>query len=158
MLSQEWTDPAKPLYAELAPLIALGHDAEVAAVLNRQDRSGYVPRRRIIAALAKFPAMLGLVRWVVETRTMPPAYGGGVADFGLYCLFASIWLVVENDEGLKTGVTELTAGLNQLPEGLVFAEFATELLAGEVKISRAEEILGREVGASEVETVRKGGG
>lgn len=155
-LSLEWTDPTKPLYAELASLIAKGRDADAAAVFNRRDRAGFVPRRHVAATLARFPAVLGLVRWVVDTRTMPAPYGGGTVDFGLYCLFAAIWLVVESDEGLKAGVAELSAGLGQLPQRLVPDEFSAELLAGEVKVSRADELLGREVSANEIESARKG--
>lgn len=156
-LSLEWTDSAKPLYEELSPLVAEGRDADAAAVFNRRDRSGCVPRRHVAATLARFPAVLGLVRWVIDTRTMPAPYGGGAVDFGLYCLFAAIWLVVESDEGLKAGVAELSAGLGQLPQGLVPDEFTVELLAGEVKISRAEELLGREVSANEIGLIRNGG-
>lgn len=156
-LSLEWTDPAKPLYAELASLVAEGRDADAAAVFNRRDRAGFVPRRHVAATLARFPTVLGLVRWVVDTRTMPAPYGGGAADFGLYCLFVAIWLVVESDAGFQAFVAELSAGLGQLPPGLVPGEFTAELLAGEVKISRAEEMLGREVSANEIGTIRNGG-
>lgn len=156
-LASEWTDPTKPLYAELVPLIAEGRDADAAAALNRRDRPGFVPRRHVAATLARFPAVLGLVRWVVDSRTLPAAFGGSPVDFNLYCLFAAIWLVVESDEGLKAGVAELSAGLGQLPQGLVPNEFATELLAGEVKVSRAEELLGRDVSAHEIGTIRNGG-
>lgn len=156
MLSNEWTDPTKPLYAELASLIEAGQDSAAATALNRQDRSGYISRRHVTSSLARFPAVFGLVRWVVESRTLPSALGGGPADFGMYCLFAAVLLVVESDEGLKAGVTDLSDGLAQLPPGLVADEFIVALLAGEIKVSRAEELLGREVTAAEVESARKG--
>lgn len=157
MLESEWTDPAKPLYAELAPLIAEGLDAFAADALNRRDRSGYVTRRHIAATLAQFPSVLGLVRWVVDSRTMPAEFGGGAASFQLYCLFTVIWLVVESDESLKAGVVELTGGLSQVPQGLLPDGFTTALLAGEIKISRSEEVLGREVSENEIGVARNKG-
>lgn len=154
MLSAEWTDPAKPLYAELSLLIADGRDADAADALNRKDRAGYIPRRHVAATLAKFPGVLGLVRWSVESRTLPD---GTPVPFSLYSLFVAIWLVVEFDESLKAGVEELQQGLSQVPVELVPAEFAVELLSGEVKMSRSEELLGREVSANEIGLIRNGG-
>jgi hypothetical protein len=156
MIESEWTDIGRPLYAELAPLIAEERDAEAAVVFNRKDRSGYVPRRHVTATLARHPVVYGLVRWVVDTRTLPTVFGGGPVDFGLYCLFATILLVVDSDEGLKAGVGDLTSGLMSVPDALVSNAFRSELLAGEVKVSRAEELLGRDIMAAEVEYARKG--
>lgn len=156
-LINEWTDPTKPLYAELAPLIATGSDIEVAEILNRQDRTGYIPRRHVAVTLARFPVVLGLMHWVVDSRTMPTAFGGGPVDFGLYCLFTTIWFVTNNDEDIKASIPELSAGLAQLPIGLIPDAFIAELLSGEIKISRAEEILGREVNAQEIGIIRNGG-
>lgn len=160
MLTAEWTDPTSPLYKELVPLVEEGQDSEAAGVLNRQDRPGYVPRRHVVATLARFPAVFGLVRWVVDSRTMPAPFGGGPIDYSLYCLFATILLVVdtvvENDQGLKAPAAVLSAGLGKVPPALVPAEFREELLKGEVKVSRAEELLGRNIVAAEVESARKG--
>lgn len=157
-LANEWTDQKAPLYAELAPLVAKGLDAEVAAVLNRRDRLGYIPRRHIAATLAKHGAVYGLARWVRDARTMPAMGGlaGSPVSFDLYALFASILLVVEFDDALKAGVAELQAGLKSIPIQLVPQAFRNDLFAGEVKLSRAEEILGRDVTAVEIETARKG--
>ena len=156
MLIAEWTDPTKPLYKELAPLAEEGRDADAANALNRRDRPGYVPRRHVAAMLARFPAVLGLVRWTVESRTLPTPFGGGPVDFGLYCLFAAILLVVESDEGLKAGADELSAGLKSVPVEIIPEAFRKQLLAGEVKVSRAEELLGRDIVAAEVESARRG--
>lgn len=156
MLTAEWTDPTRPLFEELVPLVKEGRDADTAAALNRRDRSGYVPRRHIAATLARFPAVFGLVRWTVESRTLPVPFGGGPVGFGLYCLFAAILLVVESDEGLKAGADELSAGLKSVPVEIVPEAFRKQLLAGEVKVSRAEELLGRDIVAAEVEYARKG--
>ena len=152
-LSSEWTDPNKPLYAELSPLIAGGRDADVAASLNRRDRPGFVPRRHVAATLARFPAVLGLVRWVVDSRTL---LDGSPVPFAIYCLFAAIWLVVESDEGLNAGVADLEAGLSAMPPEMAPPEFREAILAGEVKVSRAEELHGRDISANEIETARKG--
>lgn len=159
MLASEWTDPTKPLYAELAPLVSAGRDADAAAALNRRDRTGYVPRRHVAATLAKHWQVYGLARWVRDSRTMP-ALGGllpSPMNFDLYALFASILLVVEFDEALKASVGDLQMGLSDIPTAMVPQQFRTDLFAGEVKVSRAEEVLGRDVSANEIGTIRNGG-
>lgn len=132
-----------PLAADLAPLVAEAADAAAAAVLNRRDRTGYIPRRHLVVTLARYPAVDGLMRWVIQFGTMPAAFGGGAADFGFYCLCQTLSRIAGNDVGVLLMVADLNAKKSgvqpQIDNGSIPEAFFTDLVAGEVKISRAEE-------------------
>lgn len=132
-----------PLGLGYAPLLVTADDAGVAAILNRKDRDGYVPSREcagVLMARLKW----GLVRWVVDSRTLP-VEGSPAAPLSLYTLFATVYDSFHGPQqpGIRLEKSALVAGCDALIE----AELLTEddkaaILADEVKISRAEELFG----------------
>lgn len=143
-----------PLAAELAPLVESGRHNAVADVLNRADRSGYVPRRHVVVTLCRWPQVDGLLRWVLRFGTMPAVAGGGPADFGLFCLCQRVSRIAANDVNVQLVLADLEEAGSQLDPlvqgGLVPAEFLAELAAGEVKVSRAAEAFGGPVSTADV--------
>lgn len=144
-----------PLAAELA-LLPAGDDAGRALALNRKDRAGYVPARHVSVSLAQYPALDGLIHWCLNHATLPIEFGGGAVPFAVYALFRNLDRVDKSvDKGdLRATVADLAAGLAAAAASpaaaMIPAGFGDFLLAGEVKISRAEEVWG--YGASVSET------
>ena len=144
-----------PLAAELAAAWAASRDSEVAGTLNRQDRPGYVPARSMVAELAK-RNLWGLVMYGARHRMLP---NGAACPFSLFTLFASCELAGFGtiDPPIRMEVGPLTAGLSaMISTGLISTADRDAILSYEVKISRAEELLGYEktISAEEVEYCR----
>lgn len=158
-------EPTAPLYAELVALwhpdpatlppveppfqaTTVNNDPLVADVLNRKDRPGYVPARRVAVALARFPKLDALMTWATRTGALPdgtPLTGG---LFGLYTVLCNLARVDRSstfEEPLRADVATVRVGLDVLKTAapaFVAGELEGFLLAGEVKLSRAEEITG----------------
>lgn len=124
------------LAAELERHVKEANDSETAAILNRRDQPGYVPRRHVAVSFARFPTVYALARWVTRFGKTPD----GEQNMPLFGLFAAILLVVDSDCDLKAGIADLADGLKDIPMEVVPQEFRDYLFAGEVKISYAESV------------------
>jgi hypothetical protein len=143
-----------PLKDELAPLVTAGRDSDVTAVLNRKDRTGYVPARHVSVSLARFPSLDAVIHWVLRTGTLPDGTALTGANFGVYVLFRNLDREDRSNQTqdpLRATVADLQAGLAQAqaaglvadaehPTRPVPADFGSFLIGGEVKISRADEL------------------
>lgn len=125
-----------PLAAELATPWAAGNDSAVAGVLNRRDRTGYIPARHVVASLLSdadgFGASL-IWAWVHGALA-----DGTALNPTQKVLLARLFFGADNPEyAIKYPPSEIVAGCTALgaPNPLKDA-----ILAGEVKVSRAEEL------------------
>lgn len=132
-----------PLSSQLAQLVIDGRDSDIANELNNKIFDGYISRRHLTVCLTKFESVGGLIKWVLDSRTMPD---GNPVSFSIYCLFNSINRVVTSDLDLKASIADITKGLLTadplIKSGLVPQEFIDALNSGEIKISRAEQLFG----------------
>ncbi len=150
---------------EAATLFAQGRDAEVASLLNQKTETGIIPARHFGVTLAAFPAFDGLRRWVIDSRTMPPEYGGGTCPFALYCLFQNLTRVDDSIEwpiplrsfhdDVQNTLTAATA--DQAAAALIPTGFSAFLLAGDEKRSKAEKQFGRDVVEHDIQIARNEG-
>lgn len=151
---------ADPVKAEL---LSQGRDAEIAELLNAKSETGIIQARHFGVTLAAFPVFDGLRRWVIDSRTMPPEYGGGTCPFALYCLFQNLTRVddsIEWDLPLRSFHDDVktmidAALLDQAASALIPSGFKNFLLAGDERRSKAEKQLGRDVAPVDVEIARK---
>jgi hypothetical protein len=155
-LPQEFVDLVRS--AEFTGLREIANDQAISDIINKEDQEGYIPKRHIVSVLALFPATDGLIRWVTQFGNLPPEFGGGPAPFALFCLFCSINRVVDTviDPPLRATKAQMQQGIQALRKAIPAATpdgFEEAMMAGEMKISRAEKILGRactptDIGAS----------
>lgn len=151
-LKAELDNAESPLAADYAAPLAAGNDTAVAALLDAKTFDGYVPARHIVVALATYPVTDALTHWVLQTGTMPD---GSAANFAIYTLLRNLDRVARSVGAgdLKADKALLAAGLTAataaLGTDLIPAGFGTLLLAGEVKLSRAEVLWGYGASVSE---------
>lgn len=139
-----------PLAAELAQPWADGNDSTVAAVLNRADRTGYVPGRYILACLLQDASGFGpSLIWAWKHGVMPDGTNPPTAS---KVLLAQLFTAAElSSYAFKTPPADLSAGCDAMGAP---AALKAALLAGEVKVSRAQE-LGWSVTPDDVGKARK---
>ncbi len=140
-------DNAHP--AKIAFLAA--DDAVCASELRKPELPGYIPRRHLVVTLARYPQVDGLLKWVIQFGEMPALLGGGgVADFGLYCLFQSISRIAANDVGVLLVVADLDAAIPQIQTlidlGAIPQAFINDLKAGEALAPLVENVTATQVG------------
>ncbi len=148
---------------EAATLFAEGRDADVANLLSVKTEAGNIPARHFGVTLAAFPAFDGLRRWVIDSRTMPAEYGGGVCPFALYCLFQNLTRVDDSIEWpipLRSFHDDVEATINaalleqQAASAFIPSGFKDFLLDGDEKRSVAEVQFGRDVTSDDVSKAR----
>lgn len=130
-----------PLAAELAPLVLVRHNVEAAAILNRADQPGWVPARHVVATLASV-GKWGIVELAVRHRLLSD---GNACPSDLYMLFATVQLAAYGslEPPLRMEIAPLTAGASTLvTRGILTSGERDAILAGEVKVSRAEHLWG----------------
>jgi hypothetical protein len=141
-----------PLAAELATPWAAGNDTAVAAALNRQDRAGYVPARHVVASLSSDADGFGAS--LIWAWTHGALADGTALNPTQKVLLARLFFGADNPEyAIKYPPADLVTGCTVLGAPVALQE---AILAGEVKVSRAEELGWGDVSATQIGEARNG--
>jgi hypothetical protein len=139
---------ADPTGVGYAALLAAGNDSAVAGLLNAKANAGYVPARHVVTTLVRRGSW-GMVPYAVLHRLLPD---GSTCPYAVYSLLAAVQLAAYApiEPPIRFEVTPLTAGVDAMVSaGLLSADDRADILAGEVRTSRAEVLWGYGVAVSE---------
>ena len=128
-----------PLRTELAPLLAAGRDADVASALNRRDQPGYVPSRLVGQVLLKSGG-LTVFDYIWKFNLNPLVLPQVPPPLGVWQIASQVmWAVQLAARDYRLEVVPLTAAMaGAVAAGVATKADQTAILAGEVKLSRAE--------------------
>ena len=125
-----------PLAAELASLWSAGDDTGVSSVLNRADRTGYVPARHVVASLLSDADGFGAS--LIWAWTHGTFVDGTSLNPTQKVLLARLFFGADHPEyAIKYPPSDIVAGCTALGAPTALRD---AILAGEVKVSRAAEL------------------